>query len=65
MSLKSIEVEGKTIEAAIEEALAILHIPRNRVKIEILADGEQGLFGMAGGKPAKVRVTALLDPEEA
>ncbi len=53
----SIEIEGKTAEAAIEVALKKLNLSRNQAEIEILAEGEKGLFGMAGVKPARVRVT--------
>ena len=56
---KSIEVEGKSIEEAIKKALRLLQLPRNKVKIEILSDEEKGLFGMAGAKPAKVRVSVI------
>jgi spoIIIJ-associated protein len=57
MNQSSIEIEGKTVEAAIETALKKLNLPRNKVEIEILSEGEKGLFGMPGGKPAKVRVS--------
>ena len=64
MNQLSIEIEGKTVEAAIKIALKRLRLPRNKVKVEILSEGEKGLFGMPGGKPAKVRVTAIEDPVE-
>ena len=57
MSQSSIEIEGKTVKAAIEIALKRLHLSRNQVEIVILSEGEKGLFGMTGGRPAKVRVT--------
>ena len=57
MSSSSIEVEGKTVEVAIKIALNKLNLSRNQAEIEILAEGEKGLFGMPGGKLAKVRVT--------
>ena len=57
MSQVSIEIEGKSVEVAIKTALKRLNLPRNQVEIEILFEGEKGLFGMAGGKPAKVRVS--------
>lgn len=58
-SIKSIEIEGKTVEEAIKKALHELNLPRSKVKIEILSDEAKGLFGMAGAKPAKVRVKIL------
>ena len=53
----SIEVEGKTAESAIQMALKKLKLSRKQTSIEILAEGEKGLFGMPGVKPARVRVT--------
>jgi len=61
----SIEVEGKTVEEAIKIALQELKLSRNKVKIEVLSDEEKGLFGMAGAKPAKIRVSVLKIQEKA
>ena len=55
----SIEVEGKTTAEAIKKALKLLKLPRDKVKIEILADEEKGLFGMPGSKPAKIRASII------
>ena len=60
-----IEVEGKTVEEAIKKALKELKLPRNKVKIEVLSEEEKGLFGMAGAKPSKVRVSIKQDKESA
>ena len=57
----SIEVEGKTVEEAIRNALKELKLPRNKVKIEVLSEEKKGLFGMPGAKPAKVRVSLISD----
>lgn len=59
----SIEVEGKTVEEAVQKALKELKLPRNKVKIEVLSEEEKGLFGMAGAKPAKVRVSGIKSKE--
>ena len=61
--VKYIEVEGRTVEEAIEKALQELKLPRNRVKIESLSEEKKGLFGMPGAKPAKVRVSVLSNEE--
>lgn len=60
----SIEVEGKTVEDAIQKALAQLKLRREKVKIEVLSEEEKGLFGMPGAKPAKVRVSLKEDKEK-
>lgn len=55
--LESIEVEGRTTEEAIKIALHKLSVPRNKVKITILAEGNKGLFNMKGVKQARVKVS--------
>ena len=54
---RSIEVEGRTVQAAIAKGLAMLSANRDQVIIRVLAEETQGLFGMRGAKPAKVRMT--------
>jgi spoIIIJ-associated protein len=65
MKKLSIEIEGKTVEEAVEKALKQLKLPRDKVKIEVLSEEEKGLFGMPGARPAKVRVTARKEQENA
>jgi spoIIIJ-associated protein len=54
---REIEVEDKTVEDAIKKALLELKLNRDQVKIEILREEEKGLFGMAGAKLARIRVS--------
>lgn len=61
----SIEIEGRTVEEAVKLALQELKLPRDKVKIVVLSEEEKGLFGMAGAKPAKVRVSLIKDKEKA
>mgnify|MGYP003394541189 CR=1 FL=1 len=63
--MESIEVEGRTVEEAVKNALKELKLPRDKVKIEVLSEEEKGLFGMPGAKPAKVKVRILQDKEKA
>jgi spoIIIJ-associated protein len=56
-SVKSLEVEGETIDEAIANAVAMLGIPRERVQVEILNDARRGLLGF-GGQKARVRVSS-------
>lgn len=57
MTQKSnLEFEGITVEEAINKALKELNLSRDKIKIEIVSEEEKGLFGMAGAKPAKIRV---------
>ncbi len=54
-----IEVEAPTVDEAIKKALKQLSLPREKVEIEILREGDKGLFGMEGAKPALIRVVRL------
>jgi spoIIIJ-associated protein len=54
---KFIEVEGKTLDQAIEKALKILGVPKSMVDIKLLSEEEKGLFGMQGSQPAKIQVS--------
>lgn len=61
MSIKprSIEVEGGTVEEAIQKALEILKVSRKDIKIKVVSEEQKGLFGMDGAKPAKIIVTII------
>jgi len=56
---KSIEVEGSTVQDAVNRALNDLGLSRSKVKIEVISEEKKGLFGMPGAKPAKIRVTRI------
>ncbi|HOK07209.1 MAG TPA: RNA-binding cell elongation regulator Jag/EloR [Syntrophales bacterium] len=62
-----IEVEGKTIDEAITKACETFGVPREKLHIEILAEGTPGFFGL-GSKKARIRagllkidVTSIID----
>ncbi|MFA4889924.1 MAG: Jag N-terminal domain-containing protein [Candidatus Omnitrophota bacterium] len=57
MHKKTIEVEGATTREAIQKALKILGVTKDKVDIKILCEESKGLFGMDGQKLAKVKVT--------
>ncbi|MBU0633986.1 MAG: Jag N-terminal domain-containing protein [Candidatus Omnitrophica bacterium] len=58
------EFEGNTVEEAIEKAAQELNLPQEKIKIQILTEGQRGLFGMEGAKKAKIRVTINPDNED-
>lgn len=55
--MKTIDVEERTVDEAINKALEQLQVSRDQVAVEILEEGSRGLFGIVGNKPAKVRVS--------
>ena len=54
--MKTLEMTGKTVDAAVNKALAALGATLEEAEIEVLEDGAKGLFGL-GSKDAKVRVS--------
>lgn len=52
-----LEKTGKTVEEALQAAMEEIGLPPERVEVEVLEEASKGLFGLIGGKPAKVRVT--------
>lgn len=59
--MKSIEMMGKTVDEALNKALAQLNVSKDRVDIEIIDEGSKGLFNLIGAKPAKINVTVKRD----
>ena len=57
MHKKTIEVEAATTKEAIQKALKILGVTKNKVDIKILCEESKGLFGMNGQKLARVKAT--------
>lgn len=62
--MRSIEKSGRTVEEAIDAALAELGVERDTVDIEVLLEPSRGFLGILGGKDAKVRVTHRRDRGE-
>ena len=61
---KFIVTTGKTIELAIEAALAQLNMDRDSVSVEVLKNARSGFLGI-GASPAEVKVTYEAPDEEA
>lgn len=55
--MKSVEKTGKTIDEAVEKALAELGISKDEAEIEVLIEPSRGFLGILGGNDAKVKVT--------
>jgi spoIIIJ-associated protein len=59
--VKSVETSGRTVEEAILMAVAQLGVRRDNLDIEIIEQPERRLFGIIGGKNAKIRATIKSD----
>ena len=53
-----IEIEGKTVDEAIERACTEFGVPREKLSIDILSEGSTGFLGL-GAKKAKIRAGLL------
>ena len=62
--MKFVEIKAKTVDEAVEKALAELNTTKENVDIEILEESK-GLFGLLGSKEVKVRVTLLKEDDSA
>lgn len=60
--MAAVEVNGKTVEDAIEAALDQLGADRDDVQIEVLSEGSKGVLGV-GASDARVRAWRLDDPD--
>ena len=54
--MEMIEKTGKTVEEALEAALAELGVDRDQVEYKVLEAPSKALFGLLGGREAKVEV---------
>lgn len=56
-----IEMTGRNVEEAVKYALDELKVTKDKVNIEIIDEGNKGLFNIIGARPAKVRVKLKKD----
>ena len=56
--MDSMEIEGKTIDEAIEKACSEFNVPREKLNIEIISDGATGFLGL-GSKKARIKASIM------
>ncbi len=52
-----IEVEGKTVEEAVQKACEQLGQPHDQLEVEVLSDGSNKIFGIIGGGKVRIKAT--------
>ena len=62
--METFEFEGKTTGDAIENARRQLNLSKDEIEIEILEPGSAGIFGLVGGRKAKVKITVTKEETE-
>lgn len=58
--MEPIEFEGKTVDEALEKAVEFFNAPKEKLSIEVISDGSQGLFGLIGSKKAKIKASLIM-----
>lgn len=59
--MKTLEITGKNISDAIENALKELQVNKDDIEYEVIEEGSRGLFNLIGSKPAKIIVKVKRD----
>ena len=62
--MKTLEMTGKTVNEALENALKSLNLTEDKVEYEVLDEGSKGFLKLIGTKPAKILVKVKRDYKE-
>ena len=55
--MSSLEFEGKNVDKAVKNACDELNLAPGEISYKVLSRGSSGIFGLAGAKKARIRVT--------
>lgn len=59
--MKLLEVNGRTVDEAVDSALKELNVTKDKIEIEILDEGNKGFLNIFGAKPARIKVKVKRD----
>lgn len=62
--MKILEMTGKTVSEALQNALKKLNLTEDRVDYEVLDEGSKGFLNLIGSKPARIIVKVKRDYKE-
>ena len=62
--MKTIEVNGRTVDEALETALKELKVDKDKVTVEIIDEGSIGFLNLICAKPARIKVTVKRNAAE-
>jgi spoIIIJ-associated protein len=57
--METLEIEGKSIDEAIENACRDFGVSREKLNIELISEGSAGFLGLMGGRKARIRAGLL------
>jgi spoIIIJ-associated protein len=61
--METYEFEGKNTEDAIQNAARELNLPVEELNIDVIEPGSTGIFGLVGGKKARIKVSVKGAPK--
>jgi len=61
--METYEFEGRNTEDAIQNASRELDLPIEELNIDVIEPGSSGIFGLVGGKKARIKVSVKTPPE--
>jgi spoIIIJ-associated protein len=61
--METYEFEGRNTEDAIQNASRELDLPVEELNIDVIEPGSAGIFGLVGGKKARIKVSVKSTPE--
>jgi spoIIIJ-associated protein len=61
--METYEFEGRNTEDAIQNASRELDLPVEELNIDVIEPGSAGIFGLVGGKKARIKVSVKTTPE--
>jgi len=59
-----IEFEGKNIDQAVKKACGKLKIDKEKIRYKVISHGSTGIFGLAGRKKAKIKVSVAEEKKQ-
>ncbi len=57
--MQTLDIEGKSIDEAIEKACRDFGVSRDKLNIEIISEGSTGFLGLMGGRKARIKAGLL------
>jgi len=57
--VQTLKMKGKTVDEAVDSALKVLKVTKDKVSINVLVEPESGVLGVFGGKMAEVEISVI------
>lgn len=57
--MKSVRMKGRSVEEAVNAALAVLGVDREKARVRVIFEGKPAVMGIIGGEEAEVEVFVL------